>query len=501
MNPLRPLFALLTLGLGLSALAASPERLPRSTPEAEGVSSEALSRLVSKLEQQIDAVHSLMIVRHGRVIAEGWWSPFAATEPHTFFSLSKSFTSSAVGLAAAEGLLSIDDPVLKYFPDEAPANPSGNLKEMRIRDLLKMSTGQHPDQVDGISFMGPSSVPRQFLALEVPHKPGTLFYYNTPASYMLSAIVQKVTGQTVRDYLMPRLFEPLGFSNPQWQTSAEGVSMGGFGLSGRTEDIACFGQLLLQEGEWQGKRLIPRDWIRQATSLQASNGSNPDSDWDQGYGFQFWRCRNGVYRGDGAFGQFCIVMPQYDTVIAITSGTGEMGNVMNLLWKELLPELRPAGIPANDAGYAALRAKLSSLAIPVVKGAPISPTGSAVSGKRYIFETNPASYRGVVLEFSDKGDRATALLAGGRTLTVEIGHGLWPLGAPLPSPIDGTQTPASHSGAWLNDNTYQLKSVYYQTPVILTQTYHFNGRDLRLELTQNVAFGKRETQVFVGHQE
>jgi len=501
MNPLRPLFALLTLGLGLSALAASPERLPRSTPEAEGVSSEAISRLVGKLEQRIDAVHSLMIVRHGRVIAEGWWAPYASTEPHTFFSLSKSFTSSAVGLAAAEGLLSIDDPVLKYFPEEAPANPSENLKEMRIRDLLKMSTGQHPDQVDRINLMGADPIPRQFLALEVPHKPGTLFYYNTPATYMLSAIVQKVSGRTVRDYLMPRLFEPLGFSDPQWQASAQGVSMGGFGLSARTEDIACFGQLLLQEGEWKGKRLLPRDWIRQATSLQASNGSNPDSDWDQGYGFQFWRCRNGVFRGDGAFGQFCIVMPQYDTVIAITSGTGDMGGVMNLLWSDLLPELRPAAIPANESAAVALRDRLNALSLPCVQGNPSSPLATSVSGKTYLFEANASGLQGVVMNYSDKGDTATVLLPDGSRLSVAIGHGQWSHGATLHSPIDGTPTPAALSGAWLDNDTYQLRCVYYRTPMILTQTYHFSGRDLRVELSFNVGFGKREIQVLTGHQQ
>jgi len=500
MNPLRPFIALLSLGLGLTALAASSERLPRSTPEAEGVSSAALLRLVSHLDQKIDSLHSLMIVRHGRVIAEGWWAPYSATEPHTLFSLSKSFTSSAVGIAAAEGRLSIDDPVLKYFPEDAPANPSENLKQMRIRDLLKMSTGQHPDQVDRINLMGAEPIQRQFLALEVPHKPGTLFYYNTPASYMLSAIVQKVTGQTVRDYLMPRLFEPLGISDPQWQASAQGVSFGGFGLSARTEDIACFGQLLLQEGEWNGRRLLPRDWVRQATALQASNGSNPESDWDQGYGFQFWRCRPGFYRGDGAFGQFCIVMPQYDTVVAITSGTGDMGAVMNLLWAELLPELRPAAIPADEKARMALHDRLATLGLPCVQGSPSSPIASQVSGQHYVLESNPSGLKGVELVFSEQGDTATAILPDGARVTVPIGHGHWSQGAQLHSPVDNTLTPAALSGAWLDKDTYQLKCVYSRTPMTLTQTYHFSGRDVRIELQSNVGFGKREPQILLGHQ-
>ena len=138
---------------------------------------------------------------------------------------------------------------------------------------------------------------------------------------MLSAIVQKATGKTVLDYLRPRLFEPLGIENPTWETSPQGISLGGYGLSIRTEDIARFGQLYLQKGKWQGKQLVPAAWVEAATARQTSNGSNPKSDWDQGYGYQFWRCRHGAYRGDGAFGQFCIVMPEQDAVVAITSGT------------------------------------------------------------------------------------------------------------------------------------------------------------------------------------
>ena len=257
-----------------------------------------------------------MLVRHGHVVAEGWWAPYAAEAPHSLFSLSKSFTSTAVGMAIAEGKLSLDDEVLKFFPDDAPAEPSANLKAMRVSDLLRMSTGQqtepprNPDQV----------WTKVFLAHPVPFKPGTHFLYNTSATYMLSAIVQKATGMTVLDYLRPRLFEPLGIEHPTWETSPQGVSTGGYGLSIRTEDIARFGQLYLQKGKWQGKQLVPAAWVEAATARQTSNGSDPKSDWAQGYGYQFWRCRHGAYRGDGAFGQFCVVLPEEDAVIAITSG-------------------------------------------------------------------------------------------------------------------------------------------------------------------------------------
>ena len=186
--------------------------LPRSSPEAQGISSSAILAFLDEAEHKIDALHSVMIVRHGHLVAEGWWAPYDAKSPHELYSLSKSFTSTAVGLAIAEGKLSLDDPVLKFFPNDAPAAPSSNLKLMRVHDLLRMSTGHQSEP------QMPPSV-KAFLASPVPHKPGTHFMYNTPATYMLSAIVQKVTGQTVLDYLRPRLFEPLGIENPTWGMS------------------------------------------------------------------------------------------------------------------------------------------------------------------------------------------------------------------------------------------------------------------------------------------
>lgn len=275
------------------------EPLPRSTPEDQGIASPAILEFVTAADTQLDAMHSFMLVRHGHVVAEGWWAPYSAEVRHELYSLSKSFTSTAVGLAIAEGKLSLDDEVLKHFPDDAPAEPSANLKAMRVRDLLCMSTG-HAGEVPLMASDQPWT--RAFLAHPVPHKPGTHFLYNTPATYMQSALVQKVTGLTVLDYLRPRLFEPLGIVDPQWGTSPQGITLGGYGLSVRTEDIATFGQLYLQKGQWRGKQLVPAEWISAATARQTSNGSNPRSDWDQGYGYQFWRSRYGCYRGDGAFG-------------------------------------------------------------------------------------------------------------------------------------------------------------------------------------------------------
>src|SRR5205085_3684590 len=208
-------------------------------------------------DKNIDSMNSFMLLRHGRVAAEGWWAPYDAEAPHSLYSLSKSFTSTAVGLAVSEDKLSLDDPVLKFFPDDAPAEPSNNLKAMRVSDLIRMSTGQQSEPARKAT----EPWVKTFLAHPVPFKPGTHFLYNTSATYMLSAAVQKATGQTVLDFLRPRLFDPLEIEGPTWEASPQGVSAGGFGLSVRTEDIAKFGQLYLRKGKWQGKQLVPESWV------------------------------------------------------------------------------------------------------------------------------------------------------------------------------------------------------------------------------------------------
>lgn len=344
----------------LAAPAAySAEPLPRSTPEAQGVSSAAIRAFVEAADAKVDTMHSFMLVRHGQVIAEGWWKPEAAEKPHVMHSLSKSFTSTAVGLAVADGKLSVDDPVLKFFPEKAPANPSPKLQGMRVRDLLTMSTGHETLP----KFTPDESWVRTFLAAPVPHKPGTHFAYNSPATYMLSAIVTKVTGETVLDYLKPRLFEPLGIENPEWGNSPEGNTVGGWGLKVRTEDIAKFGQLYLQKGKWNGRQLVPEDWVAQATSKHVSNGSDPTKDWDQGYGFQFWRCRFGAYRGDGAHGQFCIVLPEQDAVVAITANAKDMQAELNLVWEHLLPAFGSSPLPENTEDLGKLKQTLAGLEV------------------------------------------------------------------------------------------------------------------------------------------
>ena len=347
--------------------------LPRATPESVGLSSDDVAKTIRDLDEKFNRVDSVMILRDGKVVAEAWRAPNGPNIPHAMYSLSKSFCSTAIGFAVAEGKLSLDQKIVDIFPDDVPENPSENLKNVDIESLLSMSCGHstEPSLPNLVVSAYDRYVPptgdnptwvRLFLQHPVEHEPKTFFRYNTAGTYMLSAALQKATGQTTRDYLIPRLFEPLHIDTPVWEQSPEGVSKGGTGLFLKTEDIAKFGQFYLQKGKWNGEQLLPAEWIENATTKHVSNGDNPDSDWAQGYCFQFWRCRHNVYRGDGAYCQFCVVMPDQNIVVAITSDCNDYQGQINVLFDDLLVAAKDAPLPENPDALAKLRELEKSLA-------------------------------------------------------------------------------------------------------------------------------------------
>jgi CubicO group peptidase (beta-lactamase class C family) len=494
------LVCLLVVSSCAPALARQARGLPRSTPERQGISSAAVLAFVEAADLEVDQMHSFMLVRHGRVVAEGWWGPYDARTPHVLYSLSKSFTSTAVGLAVAEGKLSLDDEVLKFFPEDAPAEPSPNLRSMRVRDLLRMSSGNQTEA----DFFAPGDATwvRRFLAHPVPFKPGTHFLYNSPATYMLSAVVQKVTGTTVLDYLRPRLFDPLGFENPTWVTSPQGVTAGAYGLSVRTQEIASLGQLYLQKGVWEGRQLVPAVWVEEATARQTSNGSAPKSDWDQGYGYHFWRSRHG-YRGDGAFGQFCIVVPELDAVVAITSGVRDMQRVMNLVWDKLLPEMKPGHLPEDSAARQRLETKLKGLTVRLQTGQSTSATAARVSGRWYEFPENDRGIKALSFDFDGHSPAIIVRTAEGETRT-PVGFKSWVksrggFGNGLDRALAVPARPlTAAAGAWTADDTYALKLVLHETPYYSTLTFKFEGDRLLVDSEHNVWFGPTKLPQLIG---
>jgi hypothetical protein len=311
---------------------------------------------------------------------------------------------------------------------------------------------------------------------------------------MLSAIVQKATGQTLLDYLRPRLFEPLGIEHPTWETSPQGVSTGGYGLSVRAKDIASFGQLYLQKGKWQGKQLVPEAWVEAATARQTSNGSNPKSDWDQGYGYQFWRARHGGYRGDGAFGQYCIVLPEQDAVIAITSGLRDMQAVLNLVWDKLLPAFQPGTLAADDAAREKLERTLKGLALrtPAATGTP-----AKVAGKKYVFPANDRKLEAITLEGDGKdGDVTLAARFDGAERRITCGRGEWHKGKVAWGTL--REQPMAASGAWTADDTFTAKLCFYETPFVATVRLKFTGDEVQFQSETNVGFGQTKQATLAG---
>ena len=292
---------------------------------------------------------SLMILKHGKVLYEGWYGDAAPDKPHAMHSVSKSFTATAVGMAIDDGLLKVTDKVVDFFPDKLPAEVSDNLKAVTVHDLLTMNCGQETEA----RFRGSDDWVANFLAHPFVHEPGTWYCYNSLGTYMLSAIVQKLTGQKVLDYLTPRLFEPLNIAVPEWEESPQGINAGGWGLQLKTEDMAKFGQLFLQKGKWNGKQLVSEAWVNEASKYQVPSvpaGTRPDEaaakgltpencTFMLGYGYQMWRCPDNAYRADGARGQYIFIIPDSDAVIACTANSANLQAEQNLVYEYLFPAL------------------------------------------------------------------------------------------------------------------------------------------------------------------
>jgi len=456
-----------------------------STPEEQGISSLAILQFIEALEEaQPDALHSVMMRRHGNIVAQGWWAPYALETPHLLWSLSKSFTSTAIGIAQDEGLLSIDDQVISFFPEDTPEEPSANLKAMRIRDLLRMNTGQAEEP--SFRNLQTDNWVRAFLDHPVDFKPGTHFKYNSMATYMCSAIIHKVSGISTLDYLTLRLFEPMGIKKPSWESCPRGISVGGWGLSVTTEDISKFGQLMLQKGKWNEKQLVSESWVEEATGFQTSNGSNPESDWDQGYGYQFWRCRHNAFRGDGAFGQYCIVMPEQDVVLAITSGSDDMQEILNVVWEMLLPALKEAPLPPDETGLEQLNQKMKQLAISYVEGEESSPLASGLSGNTYTLEENNRSIKSITFNFEGSANEITFATEEGEQ-TVRVGYQQMEEGN-LSSPFVVSDKVAVN-GAWTAPDTYTINLIYFETPESAEYIFRFEDDTLFWDTERKASFG------------
>ncbi|MDD2214715.1 MAG: serine hydrolase [Oscillospiraceae bacterium] len=488
---------------------ALPVLLAPASAQTQGIDPDSIRQWVKTCREQDIELHSFMLLRHGHTLAAAAFCPYTLDDPHMLYSLSKSFTATAIGFARQEGRLSLNDRVLSFFPSVLPSPPCEHMREMRIRDLLTMSSGHREEPP---VFAAARDWVYAFLSSYVPEEPGQHFLYNTAATYMLAAILQTVTGQNLVAYLRPRLFEPLGMSaDISCEVSPDGIATGGFGFRMRTGDIARFGQFLLQQGCWEGRQLLSASWIEEACGRRIETGR--DGDWGAGYGYQFWGCQpEGVFRGDGAFGQYCVVMPRQDMVLAVTAGTNNMAGILTAFWNTVLPAAQPAALPAvAESGQASWTDWLRQLSLPPLPGSSDPGSSAALAqlgGRVYRLSDNPL---GVArLAFGAQAPYAlTFYWPDGHQDTLTPGWGDWRRGQfqlpadcrTLPRLTGDITGPLFHSPtalrASLDGHTLLLDFCYVQTPFRDSWLIQFDQAGLDIHFSRKVGFEPLEAH-FMG---
>jgi len=422
---------LLCAGFGTTLSGQKIEKLPRSIPETEGVSSAGIIDFLNAIDTGRQEIHSFMFLRHGKVIAEGWWDPYGPGYKHLLYSASKTFTATGIGLAVSENRLKLTDKVISFFPYSLPGNIGPNMKELTVQNLLTMSVGQETPAMGGGAE---DDWIAAFIKSEPEHKPGTVFKYNNMATFMLSAIVQQVTGQTLFDYLKPRIFDPLAITGMDWDKNGQGINLGMIGLRLHTEDLAKFGHMLLQNGKWNNRQLLPEAWVKEATSIKIES-SDPNNkmpkdknDWAQGYCYQMWRGRNNSVRLDGMAGQFVILFPDKDAVVVLTANARNTQAELNLVHNYLIPAIKSVkAVPSDPAAYSELFKKQTSLIIKTpVSDAPESRFAGIISGKEFALQDNDYQIQSVYFSFKDK-ECSFGLKRNNTVTVVKAGSDNWKL--------------------------------------------------------------------------
>lgn len=351
----------------------------RSTPESVGISSKAVLKLIDHLEEDYSEIHSLMIMRHDQITAEGWWQPYSPAVRHQMMSASKTFSGTAIGLAVKEGITSMDEKISEIFPEYIPENASENLMKITVRDLLCMGSGCEPvmpvDQNWPMNFFNDG---------EFKYEPGTHFLYNNAAGTLLALIIKKRTGQNLPEFLKERLFEKIGidYDNVTWFSGPDGTNFAPGGMHCTTEDLLRLMRLYLHNGNWDGDQILDEEYVRLATSkrIDSSNifgyaQTDRFSDNVFGYGYMMWISHDDMgYRAEGGYGQFGIVIPKLDMIIAITQTSSESPvsqTTLDYVW-QFAETVQEDTLPEDPETYRQLENRLSRLS---VKRDPVNPHG------------------------------------------------------------------------------------------------------------------------------
>ncbi len=496
----------------ITPLLCAFSSLERATPESQGIPSRAVLALIEKLEEQNGLVHSYMLIRHGKVVAQGHWAPFSPAMPHSLYSISKAFVSMAIGLAVQDGLMSVDDRVVKFFPESVGENPDRRLSEMRVRDLLAMASGQKSDTSGSMANAKKGEAAKAFFEMPMSVRPGQLFRYMSGNTTMLALIHAKVTGEKdLIAYLKPRIFDKLGIEASYWPRLQDGTTViGGSGFELRTEDLAKICLLLKNEGVWKGERLLPLWWVKQATSLQSKYGKVTDSvlalhgggaaglakpdDWQLGYGWQIWMGHHDSFRLCGAFGQIGAVIPDKDIIfVSNAGGRGSNKPSLNAFYDTVLPALSEKPLEENETALKRLRERSANLVIAPPKG---GASGSRTAIEKFAcIKINAANRLGIVSAGYDDKSRTLTIENGFGRQTIAVGDGKW-LDGELTVEKDNTDTlrrftggkqPVAAAGAWMSSGLFKIRIHFVRSPAVLDVKFELRGNEASVLMESNMS--------------
>lgn len=465
-----------------ASAVSTVDGLARARPEAHGVDPRAVLAFLDEVAGAGLELHSFMLARGGDVIAEGWWSPYRAARPHMMHSLTKSVAVSGVALALQEKLFAIDDKVVSFFPDELPAQVSDNLAAMAVRDLLTMRTGHEKEISGSVWRQIKTSWVAEFFKVPVVHRPGTRFVYSSAASFMLSAIVTRVTGQSLRDYMEPRFFEPLGISGLSWDVGPGGINPGGNGLTWKTADSLKLGMLYAQKGRWNGRQVLAPAWVEAATRPQVAEGE---------YGYQWWIGPGKAFYAVGLFTQMSIVFPEHEAVLAVTSAIDESERLTPIVWKHFPTAFGGGPRARDDAAHASLVERTRRLSVLPPLGAAPSAVAQRISGRRYTATPNAEGIESLRFDFA--GDRCRFTLRDARgEHAVDVGLGRWIEGrtSMTGNKLHHQYQPDSMfvvaGGQWTAPDTFEMTWQFAETAFRDTVVCRFADETMTLDRSVNV---------------
>lgn len=370
---------------------------PIARPEELGISSEAIARFVEHLRESELPMHSLLLIRHGRTAAEMYAKPFTADTPHRMYSISKSFVAVAVGVLVGDGALGLDDEIWRFFPEYCPAEPEPFLARTTVRDCLMMAT-----PFPGCNYrLEDENWTRTFFTAPTDHPPGMFFQYNTGASVILNALVEKLTGMPLFDFLRLRVLDKLGFSaGAHMLERPEGGHWGGSAVLCTPRDLAALLTLLKNGGSFNGEQLVLEGFVREATSnLIDTRAAERDTEHSFGYGYQIWQTRCGGFAFNGMGGQFGLVLPDKDVVFVANADVqlidAGSDRIINSFFTHIYPAIDGPAQPQP------LRELTESFTLPTLRGDSASATAAAVNGRRYTLSSNPMGMTYARFDFED----------------------------------------------------------------------------------------------------